>query len=326
MKVMLTGGSGFLGSYIAERLQARAHTVRAMVRATSPTDRLRAAGVELCEGTLEDAGSLRAAVRGVDAVIHCAGLVKARSEEDFDRVNATGTRLILDAVLAENSDLRRFVQLSSIAARGPAGQGAPGRETAAPYSAYGASKLRGEQEALAEAGRLPVTVIRPPVIYGPRDVELLDLFRAVGLGVVPSPAPPGAQLSLVYGADCAAAVVQALEVEHPSGRIYYVDDGVAHTWRSLSAAVARALGRKRPPRLLPVPRFALLAAARASDLVGELRGEAVMFSTGKAREILEPDWVVGHEDIRRELGWQPEYDLERGLARTVAWYREEGWI
>ena len=318
MRVFVTGGTGFLGSHIVARLQDAGHEVRALVRTTSDTAFLRERGVQLVAGSMEDAESLRGAVQGVDAVVHGAGLIKARSEAAFDRVNHGGTVRLLEAVLAACPDPKRFALVSSIASGGPRGK-------TGPVSAYGRSKRRGEDAVVAVADRLRVSVIRPPVIYGPRDRETLPLFQAGRLGLFPVLGAPDSVFSMIYAEDCADAVVRMVESDGPSGAIYPVDDGVAHTYRDLSDATAAALGKRRL-FWIRTPDTILGLAAWVSENVGRLRGQAVMFNRDKLTEIRQKDWSVGHVEITRDLGWRPRCTLPDGLVRSLAWYRQAGWL
>src|SRR3954469_6491662 len=234
MKIFLTGGSGFLGSYVAEQLAEQGHTVRALVRPRSERKILdRLPRVEFARGAIEDRASLDAAMDGVDAVIHVAGLVKARRPEEFFQVNTEGTKNLLAAAEARAPGLKRFVYVSSLAAVGPSSDGQPVHDDAPPrpVTQYGRSKLAAEQAVLLAKDRLPVTVIRPPLIYGPRDRETLAFFTSVKNGVLPVLGDGRNTLSVIYGEDCASALVRAALSDGPSGRAYFVDDGSVYVWR-----------------------------------------------------------------------------------------------
>jgi len=237
MRVLLTGGSGFLGSFVAERLATEGHVVRALVRPRSERKVLdRLPRVELAPGAIEDRASLGAAVDGVDAVVHVAGIVKARRPAEFFEVNTQGTRNLLEAAMRR--PVPRFVYVSSLAAVGPSADGTPVPDDVEPrpVTHYGRSKLEAERAVLAAKDRLHVTVVRPPLIYGPRDRETLAFFTSVRNGVLPMTGDGTNTLSVVYVEDCAAAVVRVLHAQGvPSGRSYFVDDGSVSRLRSDAA-------------------------------------------------------------------------------------------
>jgi nucleoside-diphosphate-sugar epimerase len=329
MRVLLTGGSGFLGSYVAEQLDALGHTVRALVRPRSDCKILKTLrNIELAAGFIEDRASLDQAMRGVDAVVHVAGLVKARRPQDFFLVNTQGTRNLLAAAEAQAPGLHRFVYVSSLAAVGPSSDGKPVGDDAParPVTHYGRSKLEAEQAVLEAKDRLPVTIIRPPLIYGPRDRETLAFFTAVSRGVLPVLGDGRNTLSVIYGEDCAAAVVKAATTDGaPSGRTYFVDDGSVYVWRDALAEVEKALGRRAVFRFgLPMP--VVQAAAAATQLYGKLTRTAQMLTLDKVNELKQRHWVCEGSGARRDLGWHPRTSWPEGVARTVAWYRQSGWL
>ena len=327
MKVLLTGGSGFLGSYVAEQLVAEGHTVRALVRPRSDKrvlEKLRSA--EFAPGAIEDAASLTAAVAGVDAIVHVAGIVKARKPADFFAVNTQGTRNLLDAALARGG-IRRFVYVSSLAAVGPSHDGSPVHEDAEPrpVTHYGRSKLDAERAVLAAGDRMPVTVIRPPMIYGPRDRETLAFFTSVRNGVLPMTGDGSNTLSVVYVADCAAAVVRAVTRQAPSGKAYFVEDGAVYVWREALKVIETALGKRAFIRV-GMPMGVVKMAAAATQLWGSLTGTAQMLTLDKVNELTQPHWVCSGEGARRDLGWEPRVQWEQGVLEAVKWYREQGWL
>ena len=328
VRVLVTGGSGFVGSYVAEQLDALGHTVRELVRPTSDSKFLKSLrNIEFAPGAIEDRASLDAAVRGVDAVVHVAGLVKARGPDDFFAVNAEGTKNLLAAAEAHAPRLKRFVYVSSLSAVGPSPDGKPVPDDAPPHPVthYGRSKLAGEQAVLAAKDRIPVTVIRPPLIYGPRDRETLAFFTSVNRGVLPVLGDGSNTLSLIYGEDCAAAIVRAAVSDGPSGRTYFVDDGSVYVWRDALAEVEKALGRRAFFRFgLPMP--AVVVAAAATQLYGKVTRTAQMLTLDKLNELKQRHWVCEGSGARRDLGWAPRTTWPEGVAKTVAWYRQSGWL
>jgi nucleoside-diphosphate-sugar epimerase len=328
MTILVTGGTGFLGSHIVEQLSKSGRRVRALVRTSSDTRFLRLqSNVELSEGAVEDRESFTRAAEGVEAIIHVAGLVKARSEDEFMRTNFRGTENALDAARAARSTLRRFVLVSSQAVGGPSYDGAPVPVDAPsnPVTLYGKSKDRAEQAALAAKDEFPVTVIRPPLIYGPRDREVLAFFKAVNTGVLPYMGSPKKKISVVYGADAASACIAAIDAPVPSGSRYFIEDGTTRSFEDLVFALERALGKRAWLRV-PLPRGVIEAAALGSETFGRITDRAVMLTRDKCNELFAPHWVCDGSDARRSLGWEPKVPFEEGAKRTATFYRENGWL
>jgi nucleoside-diphosphate-sugar epimerase len=327
MKVLVTGATGFLGSHVAEQLTRDGHTVRALVRKSSKRDFLeRLSNVEFAYGSVEDAEKVAEAVRGVDAIIHSAGLVKARSPEEFRRTNVEGTRNLVEAAKKHAPKLRRFVHVSSQAAVGPSHDGRPvALDAASPVTHYGRSKLEAERVVLAAKGDLPVVILRPAAIYGPRDQEIFAFFQSVHRGVLPTVGKGDSTISMIYGADCAEACIKALSADVPSGSVYFVEDGEPHGFRAMVEAIEDALGKKALVRLnLPMP--VIWLAAVSSELYGKVTNKAVMLTRDKMNEIRQPHWVCSAEKTRTDLKWEPRVNLKEGTQITARWYQDNGWL
>ncbi len=324
--VLITGGSGFLGSHVAEQLSRDGQTVRALVRKTSNTKFLETLeNVELAEGAVSDAEALERATHGVDTVVHSAGLVKAMTPEDFHTTNAGGTEILLDAAIA--AGVRRFVLVSSMAAAGPSPDGTRitvGNESG-PVTHYGRSKLAAEKVVLARRDEIEVVILRPPAIYGARDQEILAFFKAVKSRVLPTVMSPEATLSMIYGPDCAAACIAAIAADVPTGSIYFVEDGEVHHFGDLVEAIEASLGTRTLIRF-PLPRFVLRTAAFASETYGRVSNQAMMLTRDKLNELFAPHWVIDGTAARAELGWEPKVNIREGIQRTGDWYREAGWL
>ncbi len=327
MTVFLTGGTGFLGSHVAELLAMKGLPCRALARPTADTRFLSTLpNVTLVPGDLSDLGSLREALRGATSVIHVAGLVKARRPEDFHLANVVGTENLLQAISAETPDLSRFVFVSSLAAAGPSADGAPvSPSSVAPVTHYGHSKAAAEAVAKRAAENLPVTILRPSAIYGPRDREILAFFQAVRWGFLPITSPRGARLSMVYGPDCAAACVASLEAEVESGSTWYVEDGETSTFSKLTSHIEAAVGKKAWVKA-PIPGPVLWGAALATEVFGAIANRPVMLTRDKLNELRASHWVCDAAPTRVALGWEPQVPFAMGAALTADWYREAGWL
>jgi len=330
MKVLVTGASGFLGGHVAERLSARGDSVRALVRSTSSRAHLQTLpNVELFEGAVEDADRMKEAVDGVEAIVHTAGLVKARSTDEFFATNVGGTSNLVQAARGgrgKGSPVKRFVFVSSLTACGPSPDGRPvPRDQEAPNNAYGRSKLSAEKVVLSVKDEVRSVILRPGAIYGPRDGEILDVFKSIQRGLLPLVGTGEAKGSWIYATDCADACVCAIDADVPSGSTFFVDDGnAAIDQKELCADAERALGRRALIRgSIPVP--VLMAIARGVEIFGRVTNRAVMLTPEKANMLLQ-HWVCSSEETRTALGWQPQVGWQEGLDRTVKWYRENGWL
>jgi nucleoside-diphosphate-sugar epimerase len=248
--------------------------------------------------------------------------VAARNEAEFLRAKRDGTRNILEA--AERSGNPRFVLVSSLAAAGPAPRGAPltGRETPHPVTAYGRSKLAAEQ--VVSGSRLRWSVIRPPIVYGPRDRELLKVFRLARLGMAPVFGDGSQELSAVHASDLATALVAVGESATTIGAIYTACHPEVFTSAELGHAVARAMGRSVTTiRIAPPVGRALLSLTEAG---ARLMRQVTILTTDKANEFFQPAWTGDPGPLTRDTGWQAAYDLQSGLADTYRWYRQAGWL
>jgi nucleoside-diphosphate-sugar epimerase len=327
MRVLVTGASGFLGSHVAEELVRERIQVRCLVRKTSKLDHLKTLhGVELVYGSVEDAASLADVTRDVDAVVHAAGLVKAKHPDEFVEINVRGTENLLAAVRdAKNPNFKRFVLVSSLAAVGPSYDGKPVDPSAtSPVTHYGRSKQKAE-EAVRDAADVPSVILRPPMIYGPRDNESFAFFRTVSRGMLPKLGDGSNTMSVIYASDAARACIRAIHANVPTGSAYFIDDGRIYVWRDMLDDIERALGKKALMRF-GVPFPMLRIAATASEAMGKLTGKAVMLTRDKVNELSAPHWVCDSSETRNALRWHPEVDWAEGTRRAAEWYRAEGWL
>lgn len=301
MMLAVTGGTGFVGGRLLHLAAGTPHRIKALTRRPQEA-RPR---VEWIQGSLEDRDALQQLVDGADAVIHIAGVVNAADAAGFERGNVAGTLALLAASTA--AGVQRFVHVSSLAAREP------------DLSLYGASKARGER-LVAESG-LDWVIVRPPAVYGPGDRELLELFKAASLGLIPL--PPSGRLSLIHADDLGRLLLALAEPGTPSRVIFEPDDGhpSGYTHRAFAQAIGSAL--ERNPVLLPLPATLLKAGARIDQLIR--RGNAKL-TVDRVAYFCHPDWVSDpHKRPPSEL-WVPQISAERGLGETAEWYCEQGWL
>jgi nucleoside-diphosphate-sugar epimerase len=324
VKALVTGATGFVGSHLAAALVKRGDEVVCIARRPEQSTFIASLGARPAPGSLEDVGSLKAALRGVDLVFHLAGLTAAGSEREFLEANRDGTARLVDAVRTTVPGLARFVHVSSIAAVGPTARGTLLTEDAPcrPVTAYGRSKLAGE-EAVRAAPGLRWTIVRPPVVYGPRDRELLRLFRIARSGLAPVFGFGRQELSLVFVTDLADGIARAGGEPAAEGRTYHLAHPEIVLARRLARAVGRAARGGRAPLILPVPGALAVPIVRAISRAAAAAGRRTVVSEDKMAEFLAPAWGTSVAKAERELAWHPPHDLERGVTETAAWYRAE---
>lgn len=304
MTIALTGATGFVGQAVIDVAAQRALPMRALTR----RPQAERPDIAWVEGSLDDASALAELVRGADAVLHVAGLTNAHDTAAFTAANVTGTAALIGA--CRDAGVKQFVFVSSLAAREPS------------LSAYGASKA--EAERLVQESGLAWTIVRPPGVYGPRDVDYFEMFRSARLGFLPLP-PRGAS-SIIHVEDLARLLLDVVAAPPAlvRQRLFEPDDQREGGWshRDLARAIGRAVGRERvfAPQL---PKALMLLGARID---GALRGEKARLTIDRVGYMAHPNWVARSDRAVPNAVWTPRIAGAEGLAQTAAWYRREGWL
>jgi len=333
MKALVTGATGYIGSHIVERLLEQGHEVRTLARKTSDLSHLNTTSAEIVFGDVEDYDSLVSAIDGVDVVFHAAARVMPGWGvwEDFENCIVKGTENLLRA--SAEAGVPRFVYVSSSTVMGKAALAdTPAAETA-PYDLefnrdtyYDWAKMKGEQLAIDyhKQGRLPVTVVRPCMVYGPRCRLLTDrVFRYTKMPIGVWPGRENARTSLVHVTDVADCIILAATNDKAVGQVYNIAPPEEGRFRDLVAAMCRAAGKPVPRLTIPIS--LLYATAVVLELWARLwRNRNLPFLTrSDVRYLLEGMHVDGSK-ARRELGWQPKVSLEEGTRLYVQWRRSQG--
>lgn len=326
MLVLVTGGGGFVGHHLVRRLLAEGDRVRCLLRRPSVPAGLAGLPVEIVVGDVTRPASLPAALEGVEEVVHLAARLTATSEREMFETNARGTWHLVAAACATPT-LRRFVHCSSLAVSGPS-DGSTGVLEDAPYRPltwYGASKSLAERIVLASAAKgLPAVVVRPPIVYGPRDRGLLSVFQALSKGIRPLLGPQPKTYSWVHGADLADALVRIGRHPGALGRAWFAAHEETATLERFLDLALSALGRTARTLRLPISLVRLLAGA--SDLLVQVTGAPGMLTRDKVNELAPMAWVCGTDAASSVLGWRARTPLAQGVPETARWYREQGWI
>lgn len=324
----VTGGTGFVGSHLVEELQRRGYgEVRCLVR--NRLKWLEGMDVVPVRADLTDAAALREALQGVDYVYHVAGVTRATDWETFRAANVEGTLRLLDAVRAASPGVRKVLVTSSLAAVGICPDGVATEATPLrPVSRYGRSKAEMEEAVTAWRGRhpeIPVVVVRPPSVYGPREADIFTLVKTASRGLFPVTGPADTPyLSLVHGRDLVRGMVDAAESGRTAGETYFVGSEEQYAWNDVRRAITQALGRR--VLTVPVPEALVGAVGAVVELGGRLVGRYPPLNREKAREARYACKMCSVDKARRDFGYRQQIPLDEGMRETVAWYRQEGWL
>jgi len=324
MKALVTGATGFIGSHLTERLIKRGYKVSCLVRKTSNLRWIEDLGIDFIIGDCSHIDTLIDAVKGVDYIFHVAGLTKTPRPEEFYIINYKGTENLIKAVAESNIEIKRFIYLSSLAAYGPSlnGDAEMHGDKPHPVSEYGKSKLKGEEAVMNYADTIPVTILRPSVVYGPRDRQLYAIFKWINKGFVPYWG--NSRLSMVYVDDLVDAIILAAESDKAIQKTYFISDGREYEIDIIINEISDSLGRdvkkiKIPLSLMPIVGF---LGERLSKFIdgGEL------INRDKIRELKYNKWVCSIIDAEHDLNYRPQVGLKEGIKWTVEWYRIHKWL
>jgi nucleoside-diphosphate-sugar epimerase len=326
LKVLVTGGTGFIGSHLIEALLQKGVQVRCLLRKTSNLKWLKGLPIEIVLGDCSDHSSLKEAVKDVERVFHLAGVTKAVHEKTYLEVNAFGTENLIHACLENNPRIQKFIYLSSQAAAGPCRNGDKKRESdpCEPISAYGQSKRMGEELALAHAHEIPLLILRPSAVYGPRERDIYTFFKLLSKRIKPCLSGKDQHISLCYVEDIVQAILLASQSQEPSGEIFFLSDGQDYRLEEIGDIFAQAM--EVNAYCIRVPEWMIMRMASLSEYLSKFSGRPPLLNKGKIEEILQRNWVCDITKAKTALGFEPHIPLEQGAKLTFEWYKKENWL
>ena len=329
-KILITGASGFIGSFIVEEALRQGYEVWAGMRKSSSKEYLTDPRIHFITLNLNDPELLREQLQEVrfDVVVHAAGVTKCLDKRDFFRINTEGTKNLANALRALNMPLKRFVYLSSLSIFGPIHEQRPYQpiredDTPQPNTAYGESKLAAERY-LDTLDGFPLVVLRPTGVYGPRERDYFLMADSIKKHTDFSVGYKPQDITFVYVQDVVQAVFLAIE-KGKNGRKYFLSDGKVYQSRTFSDLLHHELGDKWLLRI-KAPVWVLRVITFCGEYVGRWRKKVTALNNDKYHILKQRNWQCDIQPAIDELGFHPEYDLERGVPLAVKWYKENGWL
>lgn len=330
-RVLITGASGFIGSFIVEEALQRGMEVWAAVRKSSSREWLQDDRIHFIELNLSSEDDLKSQLKDhvFDYVVHAAGVTKCLKKEQFYQVNTEGTRHLVHALLSLQMPIKRFVYLSSLSIFGAIREQLPylpirEDDEPQPNTEYGKSKLAAEDILETVTDKLPYVILRPTGVYGPREKDYFLMVKSIQSHTDFSVGFKRQDITFVYVKDVVQAVFLAME-RGKSGRCYFLSDGQVYQSSTFSDLIIHELGNPWCLRV-KTPIWVLRVVTFFGEQVGRITGKISALNNDKYHILKQRNWQCDIQPAIDELGYQPQYQLERGVKETVAWYKEKGWI
>lgn len=322
----VTGGTGFIGSHLIDRLLSKGYHVRALVRNPKKLGFLKNLPIEIVEGDLFSSAALEKAIDGAQYVYHVAGLVAARSKEEFFTGNRDATRNIIEITARVNPNVKKFIHISSQTAVGPGKGMAPVTESTPPnpLTTYGKSKLASEQEVLKFKEKVPVTILRVSAVYGPRDTATFDYFKSAHMGLELLIGFHDTYVSLVHSTDLVTGIILAGEKEIANGQIYFLGSEQYYTWNEIGYVTKSILNKKLLRVRVPKPLVFVIAGI--SEFASKFKEKPSVLNFEKAYDLTQDNWCCDISKAKNELGYKQEVTLTDGVKETISWYLDHKWM
>ena len=330
MRILITGASGFIGSFIVEEALRRGFETWAAVRKSSSRAFLQDERIHFIELDFSSETQLTEQLTGLqfDYIVHAAGVTKCLDPQDFHRINTEGTQHLVHVLKALQMRIERFVYISSLSIMGAIREEQPYEEiresdTPQPNTAYGRSKLEAEQW-LDTVEDLPYVILRPTGVYGPRERDYFMMAKSIRQHIDFAVGFQQQDLTFVYVLDVVQAIFLALE-RGKTGRKYFLSDGQVYSSRAFSDLIREELGN---PWLLRIkaPIWLLRIITFCGEYIGRMTGQITALNNDKYHIMRQRNWRCDIQPAKDELGYQPRYDLKKGVALAVKWYKENGWL
>ncbi len=326
MNVLVTGGTGFIGSHLVEHLCRRGDQMRCLAKDRLNAGLLESLGVEVFLGDINKGSGWERVLDGIECIFYLAGVTRARTPRDYYDGNHLAIKRFLENCTTYRRQLKRFVYISSLASVGPSTGGEPVTEETAyhPVSHYGRSKMLGELEVLKVKSELPITVIRPTSVYGPREREWLEYFRLMKRGIQLLIGFNKKVVNLIYADDLIQGIILAADHPRAIGEVYFLGSDGSYSTQQVGDTIARVMESSRLP--VRVPHAIVYTLGAISSTLSRFRDKQVFFNFTRAKELVQDAWICSVEKAKQHLGFRPQVPLSDGLLKTYRWYKENGWL
>lgn len=323
MKVLVTGGAGFIGKNLIIELYKRRYNIRCLVRKESDISQLKKFNCEFVYGDLLDTDSLKKAVNNVDYIFHLAGQTKRTTKEQYFKINSEGARNLAEACLT-NKKIKKIVFISSIAATGPSKDGKKLNENSFcnPVDNYGRSKLSGERILLKYKEKLPITLLRPPMVYGPHEKNILKFFKLAKKGIWPIFGNSKTLISPIYIDDLINGLIFCAESNKTKGEVFFICDDNAYTWKDIGETMAKSFNKKL--KFIHFPREAGIIILGIGELIFRLAGKNPLIYKDKLYK-WSSNWICDNSKLKG-IGFKIKTSFPEGIKKTVKWYKKENWL
>ena len=323
---VVTGSSGFVGSHLVDFLLEKGDEVHCIVRKSSNLKWLNGKNVTIHDSGLFDKDGLEKILKVVDYLYHVAGVVKAKNEDGYYQGNVETTRNLLDAVVEVAPNIKRVLIVSSLTASGPSTLDNPNNEdtTTAPITTYGRSKVAQEELTKSYMDKLPITIVRPPAIFGERDTEIYLVFKTYKQGLMTLVGFNRKEVSIIYVKDLVHGIYLAATKEVAKGETYFISSKEFYNWPQIGEVIHKAMGKGAIN--LRLPHFLVYTVATFAQFFSMFSSKPATFNLEKAKDFVQEAWTCDTKKSQKDLGFVEKYSLEEGMKNTIDWYKKEKWL
>ncbi len=326
MRVLVTGATGFIGSHLTEELHKKGYEIRCIIRKSSNLHWIKHLPIKYIHADYKNKKILHKAVENIDIVYHAAGVTKSKTKLGYFEGNHIPTKNLLEAILEANVNISRFVHISSQAAVGPSLNGKPIDENTPfhPITTYGISKMEAEKECLKLMNQLPITIVRPPAVYGPRDRDVFEFFNTMNKGIQPMIGFSDTYVSLVHVKDLVNGIILCGEKRNAVGNTYFISSERYYNWRELGDITSGILNKN--VIRIRIPNWVVYVIAGLSEFLSYFGTKPALLNIEKAKDITQRYWTCSIEKAKKELGYSETFTIREGIEDTIKWYRSNDWL